>query len=300
MNIAIAGGTGFVGNALTESFVNDGHKVFILTRSPENKPAQEGVTYVKWLKDDAQPEKQLQNLNAIINLAGESINSGRWTEDKKQKILDSRISATREIVSIIEKLDHKPRVLVNASATGFYGSSLDKSFTENDTVPGSDFLADVTYKWEKEAMRAQNFGVRTVLTRFGIILGEEGALPLMTLPYKFYMGGKLGDGRQWYSWVHIKDVVGMIRFAVDHDSVQGPLNVTAPEPKRMNEFGRTLADVLKKPHWVPVPEAPVQLALGEKSGIVLKGQCVLPQKAKELGYPFRYLKLKDALENLLD
>ncbi|WP_377891557.1 TIGR01777 family oxidoreductase [Alkalihalobacillus sp. R86527] len=299
MNIAIAGGTGFVGNALTESFVNDGHKVFILTRNPENKPAQEGVTYVKWLKDDAHPEKELQNLNAIINLAGESINSGRWTEDKKQRILNSRISATREIVSIIEKLDHKPRVLVNASATGFYGSSLDKSFTENDTDPGSDFLAEVSYKWEKEAMRAQNFGVRTVLSRFGLILGEEGALPLMTLPYKFYVGGKLGDGKQWYSWVHIKDVVGMIRFAVDHDSVQGPLNVTAPEPKRMNEFGRTLADVLKKPHWVPVPEAPVQLALGEKSGVVLKGQCVLPQKAKELGYPFRYFKLKDALENLL-
>ncbi|WP_270182641.1 TIGR01777 family oxidoreductase [Alkalihalobacillus sp. CinArs1] len=299
MNIAIAGGTGFVGNALTESFVNDGHHVYILTRNPNNKPAQTGVTYVKWLKDDAEPEKDLQNLNAIINLAGESINSGRWTEDKKERILNSRISATREIVSIIEKLDHKPRVLVNASATGFYGSSLDKSFTENDTNPGSDFLADVTYKWEKEAMRAQNYGVRTVLTRFGLILGEEGALPLMVLPYKFYMGGKLGDGRQWYSWVHIKDVVGMIRFAVDHDSVQGPLNVTAPEPKRMNEFGRTLAEVLNKPHWIPVPEAPVQLALGEKSGVVLKGQCVLPQKAKELGYPFRYLKLKDALENLL-
>lgn len=300
MNIAIAGGTGFVGNALTESFVNDGHSVYILTRNPDNKPEQKGVTYVKWLKEDAEPEKELQNLNAIINLAGESINSGRWTEEKKQRILESRISATKEIVSIIEKLEHKPRVLVNASATGFYGSSLDQSFTENDTTPGSDFLAEVTQKWENEAMRAQNYGVRTVLTRFGLILGEEGALPLMTLPYKFYMGGKLGDGRQWYSWVHIKDVVGMIRFAVDHDSVQGPLNVTAPEPKRMNDFGKTLGDVLKKPHWIPVPEAPVQLALGEKSGVVLKGQCVLPQKAKELGYPFRYLKLKDALENLLD
>ncbi|WLR58380.1 TIGR01777 family oxidoreductase [Guptibacillus hwajinpoensis] len=299
MNIAITGGTGFVGSELTDSFVNDGHSVFILTRNPANKPIKKGVTYVKWLQDDAEPEKDLPKIHAIVNLAGESINSGRWTEDRKQRILDSRISSTREIISIIQKLDHKPRVLVNASAIGFYGSSLDKSYTENDTEPGSDFLADVTRKWEDEAMKAQNHGVRTVLARFGVVLGEEGALPLMTLPYKLFMGGKLGDGRQWYSWVHIMDVVGMIRFAVDHDSVQGPLNVTAPEPKRMNDFGKTIGEVLNRPHWMPVPEAPVQAALGEKSGIVLKGQCVLPQKAKELGYPFRYLKLKDALENLL-
>ncbi|WP_347552481.1 TIGR01777 family oxidoreductase [Pseudalkalibacillus hwajinpoensis] len=299
MKIAITGGTGFVGSALTESFVNDGHSVYILTRNPDDKPAKKSVTYVKWLQEDAEPEKELTNLHAVVNLAGESINSGRWTEERKQRILDSRISSTREIISIIQKLDQKPRVLVNASATGFYGSSLDRSFTENDTEPGTDFLADVSKKWEDEAMNAQNHGVRTVLARFGIVLGEEGALPLMVLPYKLFMGGKLGDGRQWYSWVHIRDVIGMIRFAVDHESVQGPLNVTAPEPKRMNDFGKTVAEVLNRPHWMPVPEAPVQAALGEKSGIVLKGQCVLPQKAKELGYPFRYIKLKDALENLL-
>lgn len=299
MNIAITGGTGFVGSALTESFVNDGHSVFILTRNPDNKPIKKGVTYVKWLQDGAEPAKELHNIHAIVNLAGESINSGRWTEGRKQRILDSRISSTREIISIIQRLDKKPRVLVNASAIGYYGSSLDQSFTENNTEAGNDFLADVSKKWEDEAMNAQNHGVRTVLTRFGIVLGEEGALPLMVLPYKLFIGGKLGDGRQWYSWVHIQDVIGMIRFAVDHESVQGPLNVTAPEPKRMNDFGKTVAEVLNRPHWIPVPEAPMQAALGEKSGIVLKGQCVLPQKAKELGYPFRYIKLKDALENLL-
>lgn len=299
MNIAITGGTGFVGSALTESFVNDGHSVYILTRNPDNKPVKKGVTYVKWLKDGAEPAKELPNIHAIVNLAGESINSGRWTEERKQRILDSRISSTREIISIIQQLDKKPRVLVNASAIGYYGSSLDQSFTENNTEAGNDFLADVSKKWEDEAMNAQNHGVRTVLTRFGIVLGEEGALPLMVLPYKLFIGGKLGDGRQWYSWVHIQDVIGMIRFAVDHESVQGPLNVTAPEPKRMNDFGKTVAEVLNRPHWIPVPEAPMQAALGEKSGIVLKGQCVLPQKAKELGYPFRYIKLKDALENLL-
>ena len=299
MNIAITGGTGFVGSALTESFVNDGHSVYILTRNPDNKPVKKGVTYVKWLEDGAEPAKELPNIHAIVNLAGESINSGRWTEERKQRILDSRISSTREIISIIQKLEKKPRVLVNASAIGYYGSSLDQSFTENNTEAGNDFLADVSKKWEDEAMNAQNHGVRTVLTRFGIVLGEEGALPLMVLPYKLFIGGKLGDGRQWYSWVHIQDVIGMIRFAVDHESVQGPLNVTAPEPKRMNDFGKTVAEVLNRPHWIPVPEAPMQAALGEKSGIVLKGQCVLPQKAKELGYPFRYIKLKDALENLL-
>ncbi|MBN8210637.1 TIGR01777 family oxidoreductase [Bacillus sp. NTK071] len=299
MNIAITGGTGFVGSALTESFVNDGHSVYILTRNPDNQPVKKGVTYVKWLQDDAEPEKELSNIHAIVNLAGESINSGRWTEERKKRILDSRITSTREIISIIQKLEKKPRVLVNASAIGYYGSSLDQSFTENNTEAGNDFLADVSKKWEDEAMNAQNHGVRTVLTRFGIVLGEEGALPLMVLPYKLFIGGKLGDGRQWYSWVHIHDVIGMIRFAVDHESVQGPLNVTAPEPKRMNDFGKTVAEVLNRPHWMPVPEAPMQVALGEKSGIVLKGQCVLPQKAKELGYPFRYIKLKDALENLL-
>ncbi|MBA2176536.1 TIGR01777 family protein [Halobacillus locisalis] len=299
MNIVVTGGTGFVGQRLTDQLVKEGHHVYILTRSPDKHTDSGQVTFVGWLKDEYHPARELPNVQAIVNLAGESLNSGRWTEEKKREILDSRIQATEGVLDLIEQLDSKPEVLVNASAVGFYGQSKTKTFTEETEKPGNDFLANVVEEWEKRASKAENSGVRTVFVRFGIILGEEGALPKMILPYKFMIGGNLGSGEQWMSWIHIDDVVGLIDFSIHQKEIRGPLNGTAPNPHRNKDFGRTLGDVLNRPHWIPAPAFALKIALGDMSTLLLDGQSVIPKKALEQGYSFHYPDLKPALESIL-
>jgi uncharacterized protein len=299
MKIAITGGTGFVGKKLTTFFQQKGDDIFVLTRNPSNKPKQERVTYVEWLTENSKPEKALEGVDVIVNLAGESINN-RWTDETKQRILESRITATKEVMRIIENLQKKPKALINASAVGYYGISQTETFTEKTKQPGHDFLAQVVKRWEEEAWKAENFGVRTVFTRFGIILDQaEGALPNILLPYKLFIGGKLGSGEQWFSWVHIEDVVRMISFAIENPEIEGPLNVTAPHPKKMKEFGKELAAVLHRPHWLSTPEFALKIVLGEMSTLVLDGQYVLPEKALHHHYPFKYKNLHPALESLL-
>lgn len=300
MNIAITGGTGFVGNALTDSLIKDGHHPYILTRYPSGKPAKTNVTYVEWLGENSRPEKDLHGIDAIVNLAGESINSGRWTEERKKRILNSRIEATREVVRIIGELEQKPEVLVNASAIGFYGMSETETFTEESASIADDFLAKVVQRWENEAEQAEEHGVRPVFTRFGIILGEEGALPRMVLPYKMFAGGTVGSGEQWLSWVHIDDVAGMIRFAIENEQILGPLNVTTPHPEKMRAFGKEIGKVLNRPHWIPAPGFALKIALGEMSSLVLNGQRVLPEKAQKHSYSFHYQNLHDALQNIFN
>ena len=301
MNIAIAGGTGFVGSALTNHLLTKGHTIFILTRDSSNKKtSHDNLHYVEWLNKESKPDKYLLDIDAIVNLAGESINSGRWTAARKSDILNSRISSTKAIIDIISKLNRKPEVLVNASAIGIYGTSLDDSFTEESTKYGSDFLATTVKTWEEHARKAEDFGVRSVFARFGIILGDqEGALPKMVLPYKFFIGGTVGSGDQWLSWVHIDDVVKMIDFAITNQSINGPINLTAPEPKRMKEFGRQIGRIIERPHWIPAPSFALQLILGEMSTLVLEGQKVLPHKLQSQGYSFLYKNLDEALVNIL-
>ncbi|SEB16586.1 hypothetical protein SAMN05421743_12240 [Thalassobacillus cyri] len=298
MKIAITGGTGFVGQNLTRHFVLEGHDVYVLTRSPEKHKDTKNITYIGWLKPEFAPEAQLNELDAVINLAGESLNSGRWTEERKRSILDSRIKATENIVELIRKLKKKPEVLINASAVGFYGNSITEVFTEDTTKPGNGFLANVTTEWEKRASQAAKHDVRTVYLRFGIILGEEGALPKMAIPYKMMAGGKIGSGEQWLSWIHVDDVVGMIDFAMRNKEVVGPMNATAPTPKRNKDFGQTLGKVLGRPHWLPAPSFVIKTALGDMSTLLLDGQHVVPKKAIALGYDFIYPKLTPALEDV--
>ncbi|MCA0971823.1 TIGR01777 family oxidoreductase [Halobacillus litoralis] len=300
MNIVVTGGTGFVGSELTRQLVNEGHHVYILTRSPDQHTDTENVTYVGWLKDSFNPAAALPTIDAIVNLAGESLNSGRWTDERKESILNSRIQATEGVLDLIEQLDPKPEVLVNASAVGFYGQSKTKTFTEETTEPGRDFLADVVEKWEETASRAKEYGVRTTYIRFGIILGDEGALQKMILPYQFMIGGNLGSGEQWMSWIHIDDVVGLIQFTIHNKDVEGPVNGTAPNPHRNKDFGRTLGKVLNRPHWIPAPSPALKLALGEMSTLLLDGQSVIPKKAIEHGYNFKYPELKPALDSILN
>jgi hypothetical protein len=301
MKIAIAGGTGFVGKALTAELVEKRHEVVILTRREIKANKSEGIRYVQWLSSKADPIHALQGTDIFINLAGESINSGRWTDKRKQRILDSRIGAVREILAIIKKMDIKPTALINASAIGIYGISAEKVFTEEDKSSGNDFLSQTVMEWEKEAVNASQLDIRTALCRFGIILAkQEGALPKIAFPYKSFIGGPIGAGQQWMSWIHIDDVIKGISFIIENKNIHGPVNFTAPHPVTMAEFGQTLAEVIHRPHWLTVPSFAFRLLLGEMSTLVVDGQKVLPNKLLENGYPFQYPELKLALKNIFN
>ena len=293
MKIAITGGTGFVGSELTELLLQKGHDVYILSCSKQG--TEHGITYVQWLSENAHPEKQLEGIDAFVNLAGESINNGRWTEVQKQKIYDSRMQTTDELLRILKALAVKPKVLVNASAIGIYPASTSTRYTEKSKEVGTDFLARTVRDWELKAKSAEELQIRVAYGRFGIILGKsEGALPLMALPYKLFVGGPIGTGDNWMSWVHVKDVASALLFAIEQP-INGPFNITAPHAKKMNDFGKTLATVLKRPHYFPVPSFALKFALGEKSQLVIEGQHVIPQVLLDEGYTFRFPNLESAL-----
>jgi len=297
MKIAIAGGSGFVGKALTTELLLQKHEVYILSRRALQEQKVDGLTYVNWLGANDRPELQLEGVEVFINLAGESLSSGRWTSARKKQIVDSRLTAAREIKRIIAALDTKPSVLLNASAIGYYGTSSEEIYTESAIKRPSDFLSDTVDRWEKEASDA---GVRTVFMRFGVILGDkEGALPRMLLPYKLFGGGTVGSGRQVLSWIHIQDVVRAAIYCIEHHALSGAVNFTAPNPVNMNAFGSTIGKMLKRPHWLPVPAFMLKLLLGEMSVLVLEGQTVLPERLIQHGYSFAYPELEDSLRSLL-
>ncbi|MCS0669672.1 TIGR01777 family oxidoreductase [Cytobacillus firmus] len=299
MRIAIAGGTGFVGNALVKKLLEKKHEIFILTRNISDKQHSKNLNYVQWLNDDDSPEDVLESIDVFINLAGESINSGRWTEDRKKRILNSRITATKEVLRIISRLEEKPYTLINASAVGYYGTSQVETFTEASRKSGNDFLAETVRRWEEEAAKAEEFEVRTVFCRFGIILEKnDGALPRMALPYKLFAGGTVGTGSQWVSWIHLGDAVNGILFCIEQEQLQGPVNFTSPYPVTMKEFGQILGEILNRPHWMPAPGFALKIALGEMSTLVLEGQKVLPEKLQSFGYKFLYPELKAALGDI--
>lgn len=300
MKIAIAGGSGFVGTALIDEILKENHDIYILTRHPEKFKKQENPTYIGWLTKDAKPEMHLEGLDVFINLAGESLNSGRWTPERKRRIVESRVEASKEMNRIISKLPEKVSVIINASAIGYYGISEHETFTETSESIGDDFLARTVKLWEKEAAKSRTYSERFVLTRFGVILGEkEGALPMMVMPYKLFGGGKMGKGNQWLSWIHIHDVVRAIIFCMNDQRIEGPVNFTAPNPVQMDTFGKTIGTVMHRPHWLPVPPFFLKTMLGEMSVLVLEGQNVLPIKLKEEGFLFSFPTLKNALQNIL-
>jgi uncharacterized protein len=300
LKLAIAGGTGFIGKAIADYFLEQQHEVLILTRNVKKHKHNKNLSYVEWLNDRSQPEKSLEGVDVLINLAGEAINSGRWTRERKQKIVESRVIAAREAIQLLSKLEQKPRLFINASAVGIYGTSLTKTFTEDSSHRGDDFLAQTVMQWENEAEKTISLGIRTVLARFGVVLGEkEGALPRIVLPYKWWIGGTIGSGEQWLSWIHIKDVSRIIEFLIKNDSISGPVNFTSPHPSRMREFGQTIGKVLGRPHWLPVPNFSLKLLLGEMSMLVLEGQKVLPEKLQNAGFEFSFSHLEDALIDIL-
>lgn len=298
MKIVIAGGSGFIGKKLTEFFMSEGHEVVILTR--KEKMSLKGISSVMWLKEGASPERELENVDAFINLAGISINDGRWTVKHQEQIYNSRMVATDELVRIINALPQKPSIFINASAIGIYPVSLHAEYTEESKGVANDFLGRTVYDWENKAKQVEKYGVRIAFMRFGVVLGtDSGALPLMTLPYKLFVGGTVGTGEQWVSWVHVMDVVRAISFAVNNDHLSGPVNVTSPSPLRMRDFGKTIASVLNRPHWFPAPSFAMKWVLGQKSKLVLEGQKVVPKVLMEEGFEFLFPKLDLALEDLL-
>lgn len=293
MNILIAGGTGFVGAHLTDFLISKGNNIYILTRSPHRYDNTNGIVHV----DYDTGFKHLPVIHAVINLAGDSL-FGYWTKKKKTAILTSRIETTKTLVQWMKLAKIKPDVFINGSAVGFYGTSDDTIFTEKTITPGKDFLADVTSQWENEAKQAEQLGVRTIYARFGVILGNQGALKMMSLPVKLFAGGKIGSGNQWLSWIHIQDVVHLLYFSLKNERMEGPVNFTSPSPKRNKDFTKTLAKVLKRPYWLPTPALFMRLIVGEMSLLVTKGQYVLPQKAIDENYQFLYAQIDDALRNI--
>ena len=297
----VTGATGFIGRALCSALKERGQVFTALGRRPERaKAALPGVKDVwRWRpKMEPAPLTALQGAGAVVHLAGESV-AGRWNAHKKRAIRDSRVSGTRHLVEAIGEAKSNPGVLICASAVGYYGNRGEEELTE-EAAAGKDFLAEVCQAWETEARRAEEFGVRVVMLRSGIVLGlGGGALTQMLLPFKLGLGGPLGNGNQWMPWVHVEDVVGVILHAIEHASVSGPINVAAPTPVRNREFTKTLAQVLHRPAFLPAPAFGLKILLGEFADVLLASQRVLPKRIQELGYSFRYPALEGALRAIL-
>jgi uncharacterized protein len=297
MRVLITGASGLVGTALGARLRADGNRVGAFVRS-ENPAGGEDVSW--------NPETGDMDLNAaegadaIVNLAGASIGGGRWTAARKELLRTSRVNLTKNLIGSLKLLKAKPQVLVSASAIGYYGDRGDESLSES-SAPGPDFLAQLARDWEAAAMQAESAGIRTVIVRFGIILSKDGgALPRMMTPIKMCVGGKLGSGRQWMSWVTLDDTVSAIRHAIIAANLRGPVNVVAPNPARNADFTRTLARQMHRPAVFPAPAFALRMMLGEMAdALLLSSQRVSPKKLGEANFSFRYPELDEALKHVL-
>ncbi len=291
MRVVVTGGTGLVGRPLCRALAGAGHSVVGVGR----KPALTPVTTLTWDR----VAEALRDAQAIVNLAGEPIAAGRWTTARKAAIRDSRVLATRALVDAAAGMSPRPTVLVNASAVGFYGPHGDELLDET-TPPGEGFLADVCRDWEAEALRAEALGIRVVLLRLGIVLAPDGgALAKMLLPFRAALGGPLGSGRQWMSWIHRDDVLGLVLAALATEGYRGPVNATAPAPVTNREFTHTLAGVVSRPAILPVPGFALHLVMGEMADMLLTGQRVLPKVAEAQAYEWKFPVLAAALKDIV-
>ncbi len=303
MKIVIAGGSGFLGRALSERLVADGHRVLLLTRggAGPSQPWEGQRSSAAWVPDGTAGDwaSALEGAHAVVNLAGASIGDARWTAARKAAILDSRIGATRSLVAAIRWLRNPPSVLVSASAQGYYGDRGDEELNE-DSAPSHDFLADVCIRWEAAAREASET-CRVVTLRTGIVMAADGgALPKMLLPFKLGAGGPFGSGRQFMSWIHVDDWVGITLLAIANPQVNGPVNVGSPAPVRNREFAAALGSALRRPSLVPTPALALRLALGEMAQpLLLASTRMVPAAAAAAGYRFRHTDVASALEAIL-
>lgn len=306
MRILVTGGSGLIGRALLPLLTDDGHEVVVLSRSPgEVTGLPAGARAVGW--DAETPEgwsELVDGDTGIVHLAGENVASGRWTEEKKRRIRDSRVRSSRAVKAAIERsalgeAKERPRFLVQASAVGYYGDRDDERLTE-DSDPGDDFLARVSLEWEGATEGVEELGVRRVLIRTGVVLAEdEGALPKMALPFKLFIGGPLGDGSQYVPWIHLDDEVAAIRFLIAREDASGPFNLAAPTPVTNRELSKAIASALGRPCLFGLPKTVLHLTMGEMAEMLLASQRVLPERLERAGFEFAYPRVEPALDDLL-
>ena len=294
--VLIAGGRGLIGRSVGKRLIETGREVWVLSRTPSLAHEPEGARFIGWDgKTTLGWSEIVSHVDAVIQLAGASLGSSPWTDERRDLILNSRVDSGRAVASAIKAASPRPRVLIQASAIGYYGNSEEAAFTESD-LAGKGWLQDVCTVWENTTRDVEEVGVRRVVIRTGLVLDRNlGILPLMALPVRMGVGGRLGSGKQWISWIHIEDVVGAITSLMKTENATGPYNLTAPAPVRNAEFIRMLAAALDRPYWFPTPAFAIQLAVGKMSELVLQGQNVVPERLEQMGFEFSYRDLESAL-----
>jgi len=293
MKVLITGGTGFIGSNLCSRLLEKNHDVILLVRDPRKaNTTLQTITNLSEL-DNATA------LDVVINLAGEPIANKRWSQKQKQRIISSRIDTTKNLIEFFKRVDHKPRLLINGSAIGYYGIDESAAPIGEGASGDASFSSQLCKQWESVAMEAEPMGIRTCLLRTGIVLGKGGgALEKMLLPFKMGFGGKIGNGKQWMSWIHLDDLVGIILYCMENDNINGAVNGTAPSPVTNEAFTKALGKVLHRPTFLPLPTIMVNLLMGQMGNeLLLKGKKIVPTKIAKEGYQFKYLHLEEALLN---
>jgi uncharacterized protein (TIGR01777 family) len=295
----IAGGTGLIGSALGKSLLAQGHQVGVISRTPAR--IEDNFQPISWEQDSLL--EGLSESDVVINLAGSSLAGNnplqmRWTKNRKEAIITSRLAAGEKLVNAISKLDQKPEVFVQASAIGYYGNQgLDPA--DENTGPGGDFLTDICLDWESSTAPLEEMGIRRIVTRIGLVISHQGGLlPLLALPFHLFVGGRIGSGNQYYSWIHIQDIVGSIQFLINEPRLQGVFNLTSPNPVTNRIFAQALGKTLRRPVWFPIPAAALKIGLGEAATLALEGRPVHPSRLLQSGYQFTYPDLNNALRDL--
>lgn len=300
MKVLVTGATGLIGKTFCQLLAREGHELAILSRQPEKAQVVPKAKAWRWQAETEVPANEVwAGVDAVIHLAGEPVAGSRWTEAQKRRIRDSRVLGTRNLVEGMKRAAIKPQVLVSASAVGFYGDRGEEQLDESSAA-GKGFLSEVCVAWEREAERAAESGVRVALVRIGVVLSQQGgALEKMLPPFKLGLGGRLGSGRQWFPWVHLDDIVGLLRHALVTPAVRGPINGVAPGTVNNAEFTKELANVLQRTVFLTVPELALKVMMGEMAAVVLASQRVQPRAALATGYQFIYPQLRPALAALL-
>lgn len=296
MNFLITGGTGFIGSKLCACLLEYQHNIVVLTRHPEKIKGNniKGISQLEQLTAEI-------SFDTVINLAGEPIADKRWSQQQKELIYNSRINTTNELIKYFNKTRHKPELFISASAIGYYGISKTNTSVNEEATGDQSFSSQLCQQWEAVALQANALGIRTCLLRTGIVLGKDGgALKKMLPPFKLGLGGKIGDGYQWMSWIHLGDLVGIILYCIEHNKITGAVNGTSPNPVTNTLFTRALGKVLKRPTVAPLPTVVVRLLMGQMGKeLLLAGKKVLPDKIIKAGYKFKYEQLEEALKNVV-
>ena len=300
MHVLIAGGSGLIGTALSKHLLAEGHSVTVLSRNPQAHSALQGVTMVRWDGKTKEGWGHLLNeTDAVVNLAGVNLGGGLWTKNRKAKLIGSRLNAGAAIVAAFQAAEHKPEVLLQAAANGYYSPSGDDILTESDP-PGTGFQSDLCQRWEQSTQPVEAMGVRRVVTRSGVVFAR-GALLLnmFLLPFRMFVGGPIGSGRQYLPWIHIDDEVAAFKYLLTNQETSGAYNLMSPQPVRNSDLGHAISRVLKRPYWFPVPGFALKLVLGKMSSVVLDSWRCMPARLTESGFHFKFPDVEAALRDLL-